>query len=183
VEPGLILRTERLVLRQWRDSDFIPFRAMNADSQVRRYFSATLAAEESDASARRIREMVEEHGYGFWAVEIPGVTAFAGFTGLSIPGFEAPFTPCVEIGWRLAVAYWGKGYATEAARASLAYGFETLGFKDIVACTVPSNTASRNVMEKLGMTHMVEHDFEHPDVAPGHPLRPHVFYRIRRPTV
>jgi RimJ/RimL family protein N-acetyltransferase len=181
MEPGLILRTERLLLRQWRESDFVPFQAMNADRQVRRYFSTLQTAEQSDASARRIRQMIAEHGYGFWAVEIPGVTEFAGFTGISAPGFPVPFPDCVEIGWRLAVAYWGKGYATEAARASLAYGFDALGFGDIVACTVPSNTASRGVMEKLGMTHAPEHDFDHPAVEPRHPLRPHVLYHIRRP--
>jgi RimJ/RimL family protein N-acetyltransferase len=152
---------------------------MNADARVREYFPDRLTAEQSDAAARRNHQHVLDHGYGFWALEVPGMADFIGFAGITTPGFEPPF-PCVEIGWRLAVEHWGKGYATEAARAALAYGFETLGVDDIVACTVPSNLPSRAVMARLGMAHAPEYDFDHPEVAPGHPLRPHLLYRIRR---
>ena len=103
----------------------------------------------------------------------------AGFTGLSVPSFEAPFTPCVEAGWRLARSCWNQGYATEAARAAVAHGFDGLELNDTVSFTVPQNTASRRVMEKLGMTHDAKDDFEHPLLSPGHPLRPHVLYRLR----
>jgi len=115
-----------------------------------------------------------------WAVEISNVTPFAGFIGLSIPRFEAAFTPCVEIGWRLAADFWGRGLATEAARAALAFGFESLGLTEIVSFTVPANLRSRRVMEKLGMSHDPSCDFDHPLLPAGHRLRRHVFYRIVR---
>jgi RimJ/RimL family protein N-acetyltransferase len=113
-------------------------------------------------------------------VEIPGVTQFAGFIGLSIPRFEAAFTPCVEVGWRLAAEHWGKGYAPEGARAALAFGFQVLGLEEIVSFTVPGNVRSRRVMEKIGLTYAVGEDFDHPSLPAGHPLRRHVLYRLRR---
>jgi RimJ/RimL family protein N-acetyltransferase len=143
------------------------------------YFPCTLSREESDARATRIDAHFEEHGFGLWAVEVPGVTPFAGFVGLSIPSFEAHFTPCVEIGWRLAAEFWAHGYATEAARAALAFGFGTLGFAEIVSFTVPENSRSRRVMERIGMTHNPADDFDHPALLTPHPLRRHVLYRIR----
>jgi RimJ/RimL family protein N-acetyltransferase len=175
------LQTARLVLRQWRESDLAPFARMNADPEVMRHFPSVLTREQSDALVRRIATHFEKHGFGPWAVEVRDSGAFAGFTGLSIPAFDAPFTPCVEIGWRLAREHWGQGYATEAARASLAYGFDALGLEEIVSFAVRENRASRRVMEKLGMTHDASEDFDHPELPEGHALRRHVLYRRGRP--
>lgn len=150
---GPVLKTERLLLRPWCDEDLAPFAAMNADPEGMRYFPATLSHAESDALAGRILEGFAARGFGNWAVEVPGVTPFVGFVGLSVPRFEAPFMPCVEIGWRLARACWGKGYATEAARAALAFGFGNLKLPEIVSFTVVANLPSRRVMERLGMRH------------------------------
>ena len=171
------LTTERLILRRWRPADWRPFAALNADVRVMEYFPGVFSRAESDALARRIDEHFDRHGFGLWAVEVPGVTAFAGFVGLSIPGFAAHFTPCVEVGWRLAEEYWGRGYATEGARAALAFGFRELGLREIVSFTVPENFRSRRVMEKIGMTHDPADDFDHPGV-PGRPR--HVLYRLAR---
>lgn len=178
---GPVLKTERLLLRPWCDEDLAPFAAMNADPEGMRYFPATLSHAESDALAGRILEGFAARGFGNWAVEVPGVTPFVGFVGLSVPRFEAPFMPCVEIGWRLARACWGKGYATEAARAALAFGFGNLKLPEIVSFTVVANLPSRRVMERLGMRHDPSGDFDHPSLAPGHPLRRHVLYRLRAP--
>jgi len=169
------LTTERLILRRWRPADWKPFAALNGDAHVMEYFSRVLSREESDALARRIDEPFDRHGFGLWAVEVPGVAAFAGFVGLSVPRFAAHFTPCVEVGWRLAEEYWGRGYATEGARAALAFGFEELGLREIVSFTVPENLRSRRVMEKIGMAHDPADDFDHPGV-PGR--KRHVLYRL-----
>jgi RimJ/RimL family protein N-acetyltransferase len=174
------VRTERLLLRRWRDADLAPFAAMNADPRVMEHFPAVLSRAESDGRVQRILAHFDRHGYAQWAVEIPGVAPFAGFIGLAVPGFDAHFTPCVEIGWRLAAEYWGLGYATEGARAALAFGFMELKLSEIVSFTVPANMRSRRVMERLGMTHDPRDDFDHPSLADGHPLRRHVLYRIRR---
>jgi ribosomal-protein-alanine N-acetyltransferase len=179
-EGAIVLRTDRLLLRPWRDEDLAPFAALNADPRVMEHFPAPLSAAESAASAARIRAHLEERGFGLWAVEVPGVTAFAGFVGLSVPRFEAPFTPCVEVGWRLACAHWGHGYATEGARAAVAFGFERLGLAEVVSFTVPGNVRSRRVMERLGMARDPGGDFDHPLIPAGHPLRRHVLYRLRR---
>jgi RimJ/RimL family protein N-acetyltransferase len=182
-EPGQSvpeLTTDRLRLRQWHASDREPFAAMNADPRVVEYLPAALARPESDALVDRFEAHFEKHGFGAWAVEVRATGAFAGFVGLAVPRFEAHFTPCVEIGWRLAVAHWGNGYATEGARAALAFGFETLGLDAIVAFTVPANVRSRRVMEKLGMRRDPGGDFEHPSLPEGHALRRHVLYRIAR---
>jgi len=179
-DGGPVLTTARLTLRQWRDEDLAPFAALNADPQVMEYFPKALTRAESDAVAGRIREHFARHGFGFWAVEAPGVADLIGFVGLGVPSFEAHFTPCVEMGWRLARQYWGRGYATEAATAALAFGFETLALSEIVAFTVPANIASRRVMGRLGMRRSPDDDFDHPSLPEGHPLRPHVLYRLRR---
>lgn len=171
-------RTERLLLRPWRDDDLAPYAELNADPEVMRHFPARLTREESDASAARIRASFAERGFGFWVVELPGQAAFIGILGLAVPRFEAHFTPCVEIGWRLAHAYHGHGYATEGARASLAFGFTQIGLDEIVSFTVPANRPSRHVMEKLGMRHA--EDFDHPHLPAGHPLQRHVLYRLSR---
>jgi ribosomal-protein-alanine N-acetyltransferase len=178
LEP--VLTTPRLVLRPWRDADLDAFAALNADPVVMEHFPATLTRAESDAMAARIRDGLARRGYGFWAVEAPGVADFIGFVGLSVPSFEAHFTPCVEIGWRLARAHWGQGYATEAARAALDHGFRALALHEIVAFTVPGNARSLSVMTRLGMSRAEADDFDHPGVSAGHPLRRHQLYRLSR---
>jgi RimJ/RimL family protein N-acetyltransferase len=171
------LCTERLILRRWQPADRAPFAEMNADSEVMRHYPKTLTREESDRLADAIEAHFAARGFGVWALEVPGVVAFAGYVGLSVPRFEAPFTPCVEIGWRLARQVWGRGYATEGAQAALAFGFQHLGFDEIVSFTVPANARSRAVMNRLGMTHDPHDDFDHPLLPDGHPLRRHVLYR------
>jgi RimJ/RimL family protein N-acetyltransferase len=174
------LRTGRLLLRRWRAEDRDAFAALNADPVVMEHFPAVSSRADSDAAADRIAAHFEKHGFGLWAVEVVGVTPFAGFVGLCVPRFEAHFTPCVEIGWRLAAAHWNRGYATEGARAALALGFEHLALDEIVSYTVPGNVRSRRVMEKIGMTHEPGGDFDHPLLPAGHPLSRHVLYRIRK---
>ena len=180
MDEGPLLSTERLLLRPWRDEDLAPFADLNADPKVMEYFRSTFTREESDETAARIREHMATHGFGLWAVEVPGEVPFAGFVGLQIPRFEAPFMPCVEVGWRLAAAWHGRGYATEAARAALDHGFDTVGLEEVVSFTVPTNAASRRVMAKLGMTRDPAADFEHPMMEEGSPLRAHVLYRLLR---
>lgn len=174
------LRTARLTLRPWRDDDVAPFAAMNADARVREFFPSTLTSEESAASAASIIAHWKQHGFGLWAVEVSGVAPFIGFVGLAIPPFDAHFTPCVEVGWRLAVPYWGHGYATEGGRAAVTFGFEVLGLAEIVSMTPERNVRSRAVMERLGMARNPADDFDHPNIAAGHPLRRHVLYRLGR---
>lgn len=178
-----LLRTERLVLRAWCDDDLEPFARMNADPAVMEHFPSTYSRADSDAQAERIQRHFAERGFGYWALEVPGEMRFAGFVGLAVPNFEPPFattTPCVEIGWRLATAAWGKGYATEAAREALAYGFERLELEEVVSFTAVENTRSWRVMEKIGMTRSPDEDFDHPRVPEGHRVRRHVLYRVSR---
>jgi len=177
---GRELRTDRLYLRRWRTTDLQPFATLNADPRVMEHFPDPFSCEESDALAARIEDHFEQHGFGLWAVEIVNIAPFAGFIGLSVPHFEAHFTPCVEIGWRLAAEFWGRGYATEGAQAVVALGFEQLLLPEIVSFTVPSNLRSRRVMERLGMTRNPADDFNHPTLPEGHPLRLHVLYRLSR---
>ncbi|HEY4346024.1 MAG TPA: GNAT family N-acetyltransferase [Gaiellaceae bacterium] len=172
------LNTERLLLRQWKASDLEPFAELNADPETMRYFPAPLTRAESDALVDRASAQIHERGWGIWAVEVRSTGDFIGFVGLDVPRFEAHFTPAVEIGWRLLRADWGHGYATEAARASLAFGFDELRLDEIVAMTVVANDRSRRVMERLGMTHDPGDDFEHPLLEEASPLRRHVLYRL-----
>ena len=172
------LGTDRVRLRRWLATDRGAFAALNADVQVMEHFPSALSRDESDTLAARIEAHFEQHGYGLWAVEIPRVAPFAGFIGLSVPDFDAHFTPCVEIGWRLASEHWNRGYATEGAQAVLAFGFDTLGLDEIVSFTVPGNLPSRRVMEKIGMVHNPADDFDHPSLPEQH--RRHVLYRIAR---
>ena len=174
------IRTARLRLRAWRDEDIEPHAAMNADPRVMEFFPGVLSLEESTALLARGRQRIAERGFGLWPVEVLGGAPFIGMVGLSVPSFEAHFMPAVEIGWRLAADHWGRGYATEAAGAALAYGFDRLGLSEIVSFTTTANARSRRVMEKLGMRRAPEDDFLHPMIAEGHPLRPHVLYRLRR---
>jgi RimJ/RimL family protein N-acetyltransferase len=177
--PPAELRTERLRLRPWRLADREPFAALNADPRVMEFFPAPLSRAESDAGAARIAAHFEAQGFGLWAVEVIGGTPFIGYIGLAVPAFRAHFTPCTEIGWRLAHDAWGHGYATEGASEVCRFAFETLGLPEIVSLTVPANTRSRRVMEKLCMRRDPADDFDHPRLPEGHPLRRHVLYRLR----
>jgi RimJ/RimL family protein N-acetyltransferase len=174
-----MLETRRLLLRRWRDSDREPFAALNSDPRVMQFFPALLTRAESDRLADRIEGDFEKHDFGLLAAELVQERTFVGFVGLSVPGFDAPFTPCVEIGWRIAASYWNQGLATEGAKAVLAHAFDSLHLEEIVSFTVVRNLPSRRVMEKIGMTHAPEDDFDHPRLPEGHPLRRHVLYRIR----
>lgn len=178
IPVGVELRTERLVLRPWRDEDQEPFTAMNADPRVMQFFPNTYTPEDSAAELERIRAHFAAHGFGLWALSVTGGAAFAGVVGIGVPSFQAAFTPCVEIGWRLPFEHWGHGYATEAARAALAFGFEQLGLPEIVSFTTVTNVRSRRVMERLGMYRTPDDDFMHPKLPDGHPLQPHVLYRL-----
>jgi RimJ/RimL family protein N-acetyltransferase len=174
------LATARLVLRQWRDSDLAPFAALNADPEVMQYMPRCLERSESDALVGRYRERIAERGWDLWALERRDDGGFVGALGLAVATFPAPFTPCVEIAWRLARAQWGQGLATEAAGAVLRFGFQTLALEEVLAFTVPENRRSRAVMARLGMHRDPGEDFEHPRLPPGHPLRHHVLYRLGR---
>jgi ribosomal-protein-alanine N-acetyltransferase len=178
------LRTERLVLRRWRDEDRAPFAAMNADPRVMEHLLAPLTPAESDALVDRIEAEFDEVGYGLWAVEVVDGPAFIGYVGLHRAPFDAHFTPAVEVGWRLAREQWGHGYASEAARATIAFGLAEgsggAGLDEIVSFTSPANERSWRVMERIGMTRDPRDDFDHPNVPAGHRLRRHVLYRIAR---
>ncbi|MCF8469826.1 MAG: GNAT family N-acetyltransferase [Parvibaculum sp.] len=181
------LETARLILRPWRAADLEPFAAMSADPRVMETLMGPLPKEESDNLATRLQSHIDEHGFGFWAIELPGIASFIGFTGLQYVNFEAAFTPApparaVEIGWRLAHDHWGDGYASEAARASLDHAFGPLNLDEIVAFTAVTNERSRSVMSRLNMTHNPADDFDHPRMPDGHPLKRHVLYRIGRST-
>jgi RimJ/RimL family protein N-acetyltransferase len=175
--PPTELRSARLRLRRWTPADRPIFAAMNADPVVMEYFSSTLTRSASDAFVDRIEQHFQAEGYGLWAVEIDNTAAFAGYVGLWPAGFDAHFTPAVEVGWRLRSEVWGHGFATEAASLALDDGFGRLGLDEIVSFTAAINRPSRRVMEKLGMRHEPLDDFDHPAVAAPSPLRPHVLYR------
>jgi RimJ/RimL family protein N-acetyltransferase len=172
------LTTERLILRPWRPSDRLPFQAINADSRVMEFYPSTLTPAESDALITRIHLHFEQHNHGPYAVQLNETGTFIGYIGLYTPTFEAHFTPAIEIAWRLSADHWGRGLATEGARAVLHHAFHTLQLPSLVSFTVPANLRSRRVMEKLGMTHDPSEDFDHPNLPEGHPLRRHVLYRI-----
>jgi ribosomal-protein-alanine N-acetyltransferase len=174
-----LIVTERLLLRDWRDADLAPFVAMNADPVVMEFFPETYSEERTGRFVVRIREQWTELGYGLWAVERKDTERFIGYVGLWPATFPAHFTPAVEVGWRLAADQWGHGYATEGAQAALDYGFNTVGLKEIVSFTSAINVRSWRVMERLGMHRDVSGDFEHPNLPEGHPVRPHVLYRIK----
>ena len=174
------LLTPRLRLRRWLPSDLEPFAAMNADPRVTEFLPTRPDLTATEATIARAEASFETNGFGLWAVEILEDGTFAGYVGLLTPSFQAAFTPCVEVGWRLAHDVWGRGYATEGAKAALRHGFETLALDEILSWTVPANVRSRRIMTKLGMTHDPRDDFDHPLLPEGHPLRRHVLYRIRR---
>ncbi|HTC65213.1 MAG TPA: GNAT family N-acetyltransferase [Candidatus Saccharimonadales bacterium] len=176
-----MITTDRLLLRPWKDEDFQPFAEMNADPRVREFFPSVLTHEKSDAEIRHIQSAHDRDGFTFFATELISTGEFIGFIGMVTMTFAVPSLaqPAVEIGWRLAQKYWGKGLATEGASAVLRYGFETVKLKEIVAITVPTNVRSRRVMQKIGMKHIPELDFDHPRVPEGHVFRRHVLYAIR----
>ena len=180
MDATAIVTTERLILRHWRQSDREPFARLNRDLRVMEYMPSVLSQEESDALAARIEAHFRQRGFGLCAVELRRDGSFIGFIGLNVPSFEAPFMPCVEIGWRLAAEHWGQGLATEGASHLVGYAFESLQLDGLVSFTVPANARSRRVMEKLGMVHDPADDFDHPRLPPGHPLRRHVLYRLTR---
>ena len=171
--------TARLKLRQWRDSDRQPFAEMNADPRVMEYFSGMLDRAQSDALADRIQSLIKERGWGFWALERKSDEMFLGFIGIHSPSSKLPCSPCIEIGWRLAYPYWGRGYATEAGRMALQTGFKQLGFDQIVSFTALRNHRSRALMQRLGMVDTGE-NFMHPDVPEDSGLKEHCLYRMSR---
>jgi ribosomal-protein-alanine N-acetyltransferase len=174
------LPTARLILRRWREEDIAPFADMNADTLTMRFMPGVLTRAETVALVQRFEAHHDAHGFGVWAVEVPGVAPFVGYTGLQRVSFEAPFAPAVEVGWRLAPAFWGRGYATEAARGALRFGFEDLNLDQIVSFTVAANKPSWAVMERLGMARDARGDFDHPRLPSGHALRRHILYRMTR---
>ena len=173
-----MLTTSRLRLRLWRDEDLEPYAALNADPRVREFFPSVQTHQESANSMECIRDHWRRRGFGVWAVEVIGGAPFIGFIGLSVPSFDAPFTPCLELGYRLAYEHWGRGYATEGSRAALEFGFATIGAPEIVALTAVGNERSRRVMERLGMRRSATDDFDHPNIGAGHRLRRQVLYRL-----
>ena len=173
------LTTPRLLLRQWRDKDLAPFAALNADPRVMAFFPSPLSREASDAMAQRCSSLIAGRGWGLWAVTLRENNAFLGMTGLHIPDAKLPCSPCVEIGWRLAFDYWGKGYAQEAAQAALQAGFMRLQLQEIVSFTALQNTRSSTLMARLGMRRDAG-TFEHPALPPSHRLRAHCLYRLTR---
>ncbi len=174
----LEFETERLRLRQWQESDFESFAALNADPQVMEFFPKLLSCQASNEMAEKIRSLIKQCGWGFWAVEIKGAEPFIGFCGLHVPTATMPFSPCVEIGWRLSSAHWRKGYASEAAHGALNVAFQQLELPEIVSFTAAGNQRSRRVMKRIGMKYSCE--FEHPSLPEDSLLRPHVLYRLRR---
>jgi RimJ/RimL family protein N-acetyltransferase len=175
------LQTERLILREWRDDDLAPYAALNADAMVMEHFPSTLTREQSDEMVDRMRATWAARGYGLWAAEVKETRRFIGFIGLSSPSWDAAFTPCVEVGWRLSKESWGNGYAPEGALAALEFGFTRVDLPrdEIVSFTTVANDRSRRVMEKIGLHHHPSDDFDHP-LLPDGPTRRHVLYRISR---
>jgi RimJ/RimL family protein N-acetyltransferase len=178
VDAGPELRTERLLLRRWRAGDLEACAAMNADPRVMEYFPAPLSRRQSAEFIERMEGSFEDCGYGLWAVELPGEVPFVGCVGLLAVGEELPFAPAVQVGWRLVRAHWGRGLGGEAASAAAAFGVDRLGLRELVAYTAERNERSRRLMERLGMRHDAAEDFAHPGLPVGHPLAPHVLYRL-----
>lgn len=174
----MVLNTNRLILRRWRDPDREPFSRMNADPRVMEFMPARLSRPESDALADRIEQHFHDHGFGLFAAELREDHTLIGFVGLAVPRFQAHFTPCVEIGWRLSADHWGRGLATEGAREVVRHAFSEFKLNALVSFTFPANLRSRRVMQKLGMTHDPADDFDHPSLPEAHPLRRHVLYRL-----
>lgn len=178
-----LIKTERLILRKWHEADHASFINMNRDPIVMQYFPKLYKAEESLWLIEKSNKQIDELGYGLFACEIAETKIFIGFVGLNVPSFQSHFTPCVEIGWRLASPYWGKGYATEAAQEVLNLGFKNFNLKEIVSFTVPQNQSLRRVMTKIGMKQDLNGSFYHPNLPRNHPFSLHVLYRIQNTTI
>lgn len=171
------LTTDRLILRPWKVEDYEPFARMTADPEVMKYFPSCLSKAESDFQAKRLQTLIETNGWGFWAVELKNTAEFIGFVGLHRQENAIPNAPFIEIGWRLAKTHWRQGYATEAAKKALDFGFKHLAANAIYAFTPLTNIPSQKVMQKLGMAN-TQQDFDHPKVATNHPLARHCLYKI-----
>lgn len=178
--PMITLTTERLILRPWRPEDLESFAKLNADPRVMEYFPSVKSYEETREEYQRIQDHFAKRGWGLWAVSLKNSQDFIGFIGLRFDDFPAPFTPAVEVGWRLVFDCWGKGYATEGAKKCLQCAFETLHVPEVVSFTPVQNARSRAVMKKIGMHRNPEDDFDNPKLPEGHRLRRHVLYRIRQ---
>ncbi len=175
-----IIKTKRLILRPWKKEDLEPLSILNADPLIMEFLFTPLTREESRERLEVYIRHIEDHGWGLWAVSVPGISDFIGWIGLWPIGFDSHFTPAIEIGWRLLPEFWGRGYATEGAEASLRHGFDILKLDEIVSITVPANVRSKRVMEKLGMHSDPKDDFDHPKFPEGHPLKRHVLYRLKQ---
>ena len=181
-DASIRLETDRLLLRPWKDEDLEPFGQICADPEVMRFFPEVLTRDKSDSFVSRCRQKAERDGFCMAPVEVKETGEFLGLVGLNVPAYDAPlpFDPCVEIGWRLKRTAWGKGYASEAAREWLRFGFETIGLEEIVAFTIPANLPSQKVMERIGMTRDPEGDFLNPNLPSDHPFAKHVLYRLKK---
>jgi RimJ/RimL family protein N-acetyltransferase len=176
----VILATERLILRTWKAEDAEAYFLINQDAKVIEFLPRSLTMQEVDDFIERVNKQQDERSYSLWAIELKETGEFIGFTGLNYTDFPADFTPAVEVGWRLGSQFWGSGYATEAAKAALDYGFNEMGLHEIVSFTVPANKRSINVMEKIGLKRDFAGDFAHPKLSMEHPLSQHVLYRIKK---
>ena len=174
-----MIQTSRLILRNWTKEDIEPFAALNQDPRVMEFFPGLISRQDSDQFVKIVSDHISEFGWGFWAASLIETGEFIGFIGLKNVSFPAHFTPAVEVGWRLAFEHWGKGYATEGAKAALKYAFETLQLGEVISFTTTQNIRSRHVMEKIGMYHDPKDDFYHPKLPEEHPLRRHVLYRLK----
>lgn len=174
-----MIQTSRLILRNWTKEDMEPFAALNQDPRVMEFFPGLISRQDSDQFVKIVSDHISDFGWGFWAASLIETGEFIGFIGLKNVSFTAHFIPAVEVGWRLAFKHWGKGYATEGAKAALKYAFETLQLGEVVSFTTTQNIRSRHVMEKIGMHHDPKDDFDHPKLSEGHPLRRHVLYRLK----
>jgi 3-dehydroquinate dehydratase/shikimate dehydrogenase len=174
-----MIQTSRLILRNWTKEDIEPFAALNQDPRVMEFFPGLIGRQDSDQFVKIVSDHISEFGWGFWAASLIETGEFIGFIGLKNVSFPAHFTPAVEVGWRLAFEHWGKGYATEGAKAALKYAFEMLQLGEVVSFTTTQNLRSRHVMEKIGMHHDPKDDFDHPKLPEGHPLKRHVLYRLK----
>lgn len=174
-----VIETERLILRTWEDDDAEPYYRINQDPKVLEFLPGPMTINQAKVFIFEMNQRFTEYNYTLWAAEEKATASLMGFIGLQVPRWQAHFSPCVEVGWRLGSEYWGKGYAPEGARAALDYGFNTLNFSEIVSFTVPANHRSIRVMEKIGMQRDFEGDFEHPNFIPDHPLCKHVLYRVK----
>ncbi|MFT2109991.1 GNAT family N-acetyltransferase [Marinomonas sp. 2405UD68-3] len=179
VEQIILLESERLILRQWQESDLEPFAALTSDPLVMQYFPAVLTRAESDALVKKLQNHITQHGWGFWAVELKATSECIGLVGMIHQNGDIPNAPFVEIGWRLSANHWRKGYTLEAARASLDFAFQTLGLNAVYAFTTLDNLPSIGVMEKLGMVNQ-QQDFNHPSLPVDHPMSRHCLYKIER---